>query len=81
MLVGDRKALKNIDNTISTLDRHYQVGLPWSQEDHYLPFNKILAESRLQALKRQFNRIPGLEKKITICHRRLRCQGIRRTAQ
>ena len=62
MLVGQRKALKNIDNTISILDRHYQISLPWSQEDPYLPFYRILAESRLQAMKRQFNRIPGLEK-------------------
>ena len=60
MLVGDRKALKNIDNTISILDRHYQISLPLSQEDPYLPFHRILAESRLKALKREFNRIPGL---------------------
>ena len=39
------------------------MGLPWRQEDPYLPFKRILAESRLQALKRRFKRVPGLEEK------------------
>jgi len=38
LLVGDQKALKNIDNTISILDGHYQMGHPWRQEDPCLPF-------------------------------------------
>ena len=29
----------------------------------YLPFNRALAEGRLQALKRRFNGDPGLEEK------------------
>ena len=63
MSVEDRKALKIIDNSISIVDGHYQMGLPWRQEDPHLPFNRTLAESRLQALKRRFNSVPGLEEK------------------
>ena len=63
MSVEDRKALKIIENTISKVDGHYQMGLLWRQEVSYLPFNRTLAEARLQALKRRFNRDPGLEEK------------------
>ena len=63
MSVEDRKALKIIENTISKVDGHYQMGLLWRQEVPYLPFNRALAEGRLQALKRRFNRDPGLEEK------------------
>ena len=37
------------------------MGLPWRQEDPHLPFNRTLAESSLQALKRRFNCVHGLE--------------------
>ena len=37
------------------------MGLLWKREG--FPFNRTLAESRLQALKRRFNRVPGLEEK------------------
>ena len=37
------------------------MGLLWRRED--FPFNRTRAESRLQALKRRFNRVPGLEEK------------------
>ena len=63
MSVEDRKALKIIENTISKVDGHYQMGLLWRREVPYLPFNRALAEGRLQALKRRFNRDPGLEEK------------------
>ena len=63
MSVEDRKALKIIDNSISIVGGYYQMGHPWRQEDSHLPFNRTLAESRLQALKRRFNHVPGLEEK------------------
>ena len=66
MSVEDHKALKIIENTISKVDGHYQIGLLWKQEDPSLPFNRIAAEARLHHLKRRFSRDPDLEAKYRV---------------
>ena len=63
MSVEDLRAMKIIENTISKVDRHYQIGLLWKQEDPSLPFNRAAAEARLQHLKKRFSRDPELETK------------------
>ena len=63
MSVEDQKATKIIENTISKIDGHYQIGLLWKQEDPSLPFNRIAAEARLHHLKRRFSHDPDLEAK------------------
>jgi len=35
---------------------HYQLPLPWKEEDISLPNNRPVAEKRLQTLKRRFER-------------------------
>ena len=59
----DHKAMKIVDDTISKVDGHYQIGLLWKQEVPSLPFNRAAAEARLQHLKRRFSRDPDLEAK------------------
>ncbi|XP_068749478.1 uncharacterized protein [Montipora capricornis] len=61
--VEDRRALKLIDNSISLLDGHYQMGLLWRDDNPVLPYNRPLAEARLQYLKRRFRRDPEMEVK------------------
>jgi len=63
MSVEDHKVMKIIENTISKVDGHYQIGLLWKQEDPNLPFNRVAAEARLHHLKRRFSRDSDLEAK------------------
>ena len=63
MSVEDRKAMEIIENTISKVDGHYQIGLLWKHEDPHLPCNRAAAEARLHHLKRRFSRDPDLEAK------------------
>ena len=63
MSVQDHKATEIIENTISKVDGHYQIGLLWKQEDPSFPFNRIAAEARLHHLKRRFSRDPDPEAK------------------
>ena len=59
----DRRALKLIDNSISMRDGHYQMDLLWKDDNPVLPYNRTLAEARLQYLKKRFRRDPELEVK------------------
>jgi len=59
----DRKALKLIDSSISLMDGHYQMGLLWRDDNLLLPYNRPLAEARLQYLKKRFRHDPELEVK------------------
>ena len=61
--VEDRRALKLIENSICLRDGHYQMGLLWKDINPVLPYNRSLAEARLQYLKRRFHRDPELEVK------------------
>ena len=61
MSVEDRRALKLIENSICLRDGHYQMGLLWKDDNPVLPYNRSLAEARLQYLKRRFHHDPELE--------------------
>ena len=63
MSVEDHKAMKIIENTISKVDGHYQIGLLWKQEDPNLPFDRVAAQARHHHLKRRFSCDPDLEAK------------------
>ena len=52
-----------IENTISKVDGHYQIGLLWKHGHPHLPCNRVAAETRLHHLKRRFYRDPDLEAK------------------
>lgn len=65
--VEDRRVLKLIENSISLLDGHYQMGLLWRDDNPVLPYNRPLAEARLQYLKKRFLCDPELEVKIQKC--------------
>ena len=62
----DRRALKLIDNSICLRDGHYQTGLLWKDDNPVLPYNRALAEARLQYLKKRFRRDPELEVKYRV---------------
>jgi len=59
----DTRALKLIDSSISLMDGHYQMGLQWRDGNPVLPYNRPLAEAKLQYLKKRFRRDPELEVK------------------
>jgi hypothetical protein len=49
----DRKALKIMGATLTMIDGHYQVALPWRYNPPYLPNNKIVALRRTFLLKKR----------------------------
>ena len=49
----DRKALKIMGSTLTMIDGHYQVALPWRYNPPYLPNNKIVALRRAFLLKKR----------------------------
>ncbi|XP_053390098.1 uncharacterized protein LOC123563639 [Mercenaria mercenaria] len=56
MSVEDKRALGLIDSTLSFVNGHYEMGLPWRQDDASLPNNLTLAHARLHQLKRKLSR-------------------------
>lgn len=61
--VEDQRAMNLISNSICKHDGHYEMGLLWKSDNPVLPYNRTLAEARLQHLKRRFLRDPELEVK------------------
>ena len=59
----DRRALKLIDNSISLQVGHYHMGRLWRDDSPVRPYNRPLAEARLQYLKKCFHRDAELEDK------------------
>ncbi|XP_033103980.1 uncharacterized protein LOC117106683, partial [Anneissia japonica] len=54
--VEDIRARKIMESTIGlTGDGHYEMGLLWKYDNHDLPYNKSMAESRLTSLKRRLS--------------------------
>ncbi|XP_060575097.1 uncharacterized protein LOC132732639 [Ruditapes philippinarum] len=56
MSVEDKRALGIIESTFSRANGHYEMGLPWRQDDTKLPNNLALAHARLTYLKRILSR-------------------------
>ena len=61
MPVEDQRAMNLIANSIRKHDGHYEMGLLGKGDNPMLPYNRTLAEARLQLLKRRFLRYPELE--------------------
>ena len=56
MSVEDERALRILEESTKMVSGHYQIALPWRQQPPYLPNNRILADQRLQLLKKKFLR-------------------------
>ena len=56
MSVEDHQALAIMESSVSKIDGHYQLALPWRFESPCLPNNKAIAEKRLGLLRRRFER-------------------------
>ena len=54
MSVEDMKALAIMEQSVKLEGGRYQVALPWKQFPPFLPYNRPMAERRLQALKKRF---------------------------
>ena len=52
MSVEDERALGIMEGSSKKVSGHYQVRLPWRQQPPYLPNNRVLADHRLQLLKK-----------------------------
>ena len=63
MSVEDHEAVKTINKTICKQGNHYQMGLLWKDQNPRLPYNRVLAEARLQHLKKRLLRDPELLKR------------------
>ena len=61
--VEDRRAEDILQKSTRLVDGHYETGLLWKENDPHLPNNRKLAESRLNSLKRKFQRDPDFEDK------------------
>ena len=53
MSLEDKKALAIMERTVKLDQGHYQVALPWRQYPPFLPYNRPMAERRLQVRKRR----------------------------
>lgn len=51
--IEDNIALSKMEQSLRRVDGHIQVALPWRQEFPELPNNKLMAERRLQHLKKR----------------------------
>jgi len=47
----DKEALVIMEQSVKLEHGHYQIALPWRQRPPFLPYNRFMAERRLQALK------------------------------
>lgn len=60
---NDKAVLKLWDDSVSQVDGHYQLPIPFKKQPPQLPNNRFLAVKRLQCLQRKLERTPGLKKK------------------
>ncbi|XP_078486365.1 uncharacterized protein LOC144744882 [Ciona intestinalis] len=60
MSVEDKKALEKMEASVTKVRGHYQVALPWKDEERVLPDSREMALKRLMRLKKRFVRDPRL---------------------
>ena len=58
--VEDEKVLKFLSERTQEAEDHYQVPLPWKDENIQLPDNRVVAIHRLVLLKKRLQRDPEL---------------------
>ena len=61
----DQDALSIMKNTISMIDGHYQLSLPWRHSTPSLSDNRMLAEARLRLLRKRMDKDSDLKEKYT----------------
>ena len=61
--VEDNKALTKIKQLLQRRDEHFQVRLPWREDPLYLPNNKVMAEQRLDLLRKRLSKDKDLHEK------------------
>jgi len=61
--VEDNKALTKIGESLQRRDGHFQVRLPWREDPPYLPNNKVMAEQRLDLLRKRLSKDKDLHGK------------------
>ena len=54
MSVEDERALRIMEGSSKKVSGYYRIALPWRQQPPYLPNNRVLADHRLQLLKKKF---------------------------
>jgi len=50
---NDQKALHKMESTCEKVGEHYQMALPWKNEETKLPDNRAMAQRRLNTLKKK----------------------------
>ena len=61
--IEDHLALKTMESSLTVIDGHYQLGLPWRDETPSLPESRPQAEQRLKGLKRRLERDADFKEK------------------
>ena len=61
----DQRALELMEGSVKLKQGHYEVGLPWKRNPPDLPNNRVLAERRLNLLKKRLDKDPKLLKNYT----------------
>ena len=65
MSVEDKRAMSVFEESVQIVDGHYQVAIPWKNPSPCLPNNRVMAEHRLQHLKRRLAKNPDLRSKYS----------------
>ena len=66
MSVEDKRALAVMESSAKLVDGDYQLALPWREPAPKLPNNRIMADRRLQLLKKRFLRDSELFEKYKV---------------
>ena len=61
----DSRALGLIEDSTQLKGGHYEIALPWKESPPSLPYNRPLAEHRLDLLKKRLQKDPNLLKKYS----------------
>ena len=61
--VEDNKALSKIRESLQRRDGHFQVRLTWREDSPYLPNNKVMAEQKLDLLRKRLSKEKDLHGK------------------
>jgi len=65
MSVEDKRALQIFEKSAQLVKGHYQIAIPWRQNQPCMPNNRKIAGQRLRYLKRRLDHDPVLRKKYT----------------
>ena len=63
--VQDKRALKVIEETLTKVDGHYEIGILWKDKDIHLPNNRAVAELQLRHLRRRLEQDAELKQRYT----------------